>query len=267
VWVVERDVSDQCPLIIKYNNVDWGPKPFRFNNYWLHNSDFNDVVVNAWNSQNISGWMGFVLKERLKGLKGVIKNWSKEVYGKPEEKKKSLVEEIIKALDLKSEGVGLSMEEVAIRKSRFEELWVVLKCIDASIFQRSRSKWLKEGDSNTNYFHACIKSKKRRNMISALHTPLGWVEGPNNVRQATVNFFKDHFTKDDWNRPNLDGINFPMLSEEDNMQLLAPFSMEEIEGAVMDSDGTKCPGPDGFNFAFIKAFWDLMKHEVQILFD
>jgi hypothetical protein len=74
VWALERDVSDHCPLIIKYNNVDWGPKPFRFNNYWLHNSDFNEVVVNAWNSQNISGWMGFVLKERLKGLKGVIKN-------------------------------------------------------------------------------------------------------------------------------------------------------------------------------------------------
>jgi hypothetical protein len=139
VWVLERDVSDHCPLIIKYNNDDWGPKPFRFNNYWLQHRDFKEVVTNEWNSQQITGWMGFVLKERLKGLKGVIKNWSKEVYGKPEEKKKSLVEEI-KALDLKSEVVGLSMEEVAIRKCRFEELWVVLKSIDATIFQRSRSK-------------------------------------------------------------------------------------------------------------------------------
>ncbi|MCH82386.1 LINE-1 reverse transcriptase like, partial [Trifolium medium] len=32
-------------------------------------------------------------------------------------------------------------------------------------------------------------------------------------------------------------------------------------------DGSKCPGPDGFNFAFIKEFWNLMKHEVRIFFD
>jgi hypothetical protein len=121
VWVANRDVSDHCPIILKYHNDDWGPKPFRFNNFWLKNKQFKAVVVNAWNSQQISGWMGFVLKERLKGLKGVIKTWSKEVYGKPEETKNRLVDQI-KTLDLKSEVGGLSDEEVGIRKHLFEEL-------------------------------------------------------------------------------------------------------------------------------------------------
>jgi hypothetical protein len=62
-------------------------------------------------------------------------------------------------------------------------------------------------------------------------------------------------------------VDFPVLSEEDNNVLIAPFSLEEIEEAVKASDGTKCPGPDGFNFAFIKEFWNLMKHEVRIMFD
>jgi len=31
LWVLPRDVSDHCPLILK--NVGWGPRPFRFNNY------------------------------------------------------------------------------------------------------------------------------------------------------------------------------------------------------------------------------------------
>jgi exonuclease III len=208
VWVAARDVSDHCPLIIKYSNEDWGPKPFRFNNFWLRHKDFKEVVSNAWNSQEVSGWMGFILKERLKFLKGVIKLWSKEVYGKPEEKKKRLVEEI-KALDLKSEMVGLSVEEVGLRKQLFEELWVVLKSIDASIFQRSRSKWLKEGDSNTKYFHMCVNSKRRANTISALKTPLGWVEGPASIREATVTYFNNHFSNDEWIRPNLDGVTFP----------------------------------------------------------
>ncbi|MCH84888.1 LINE-1 reverse transcriptase like, partial [Trifolium medium] len=36
---------------------------------------------------------------------------------------------------------------------------------------------------------------------------------------------------------------------------------------VKESDGNKSPGPDGFNFAFLKAFWELIKGEVRILFD
>jgi len=36
---------------------------------------------------------------------------------------------------------------------------------------------------------------------------------------------------------------------------------------VKESDGNKSPGPDGFNFAFIKDFWYLMKDDVRIMFD
>jgi hypothetical protein len=41
----------------------------------------------------------------------------------------------------------------------------------------------------------------------------------------------------------------------------------EIENVILNSDGNKSPGPDGFNFAIIKAFWGLLKGEVRILFD
>ncbi|GAU47983.1 hypothetical protein TSUD_272280 [Trifolium subterraneum] len=64
--------------------------------------------------------------ERLKGLKVAIKDWSKDVYGRPEEKKRELVAEIL-ALDYKSESVGLSQEEVVKSKAKFEDLWRLLK--------------------------------------------------------------------------------------------------------------------------------------------
>jgi hypothetical protein len=173
----------------------------------------------------------------------------------------------IKELDLLSISTGLSVVEVETRRMLFDELWVVLKAIDASIFQRSRSTWLKEGDANTQFFHAQVKSRGRRNNISALLTENGWVEGPSNVRQATVSFFQQHFSSNVWDRPTLDGVEFPVLSEESNNILIAPFTMEEIEVVVKECEGSKCPGPDGFNFAFIKEFWDLMKHEVRVFFD
>jgi hypothetical protein len=45
------------------------------------------------------------------------------------------------------------------------------------------------------------------------------------------------------------------------------FTMGEISEVVKECDGSKSPGPDGFNFAFVKHFWDLMKNDVRIMFD
>jgi hypothetical protein len=215
---------------------------------------------------NMEGWMGYILSVRLRTLKGVIKNWNTATFGEVGAKKKGLVNDIL-ALDLKSEVMGLDDMEVMARKKLFDDLWRILKNIDALNFQRSRSRWLKEGDSNSKFFHNYIKTRKRRNNLTALRTPRGWVEGPNLVRREVVAFFKDHFEKEVWRRPNLNGITFPQLSLEKVGGLTACFSMEEITEVVMSSDGSKSPGPDGFNFAFIKGFWDLLKNDVRIMFD
>jgi hypothetical protein len=57
------------------------------------------------------------------------------------------------------------------------------------------------------------------------------------------------------------------LSDEENALLISPFSLEEIEEVVRCSDGNKCPGPDGFNFAFLKKFWGMLKGDFRIMFD
>jgi hypothetical protein len=210
--------------------------------------------------------MGFILKERLKCLKGAIKEWSSNSFGDAENRKLWLVARI-SDLDVRSELDGLEEGEVVERKKLFEELWSLLKSIDALTFQRARSKWLKEGDSNTRFFHNCIKGRKRINFVTALRTPVGWVEVPIRVRGAVVEYFKAHFDNDVWSRPTLDGITFPSLSEQNVSDLTAIFTLEEISSVVMGCDGSKSPGPDGFNFAFIKEFWDLLKGDVRVMFD
>ncbi|XP_028082409.1 uncharacterized protein LOC114283731 [Camellia sinensis] len=39
-WGLPRTVSDHCPIVLKEDNRDWGPKPFRFMNCWVLHSDF-----------------------------------------------------------------------------------------------------------------------------------------------------------------------------------------------------------------------------------
>ncbi|WJX68716.1 hypothetical protein P8452_53059 [Trifolium repens] len=210
--------------------------------------------------------MGFVLKERLKNLKGVIKEWSKSTYGVLKEKKKRLIHDI-NVLDIKSESMGLVEVEVVERKKIFEELWNILKSIDTMTFQRSRSKWLKEGDSNSRFFYNCIKGQSRRNNVMALRSQNGWVERPMQIREEVVSYFRSHFDNEEWHRPTLDGLEFPTISQDRVVELTANFSLEEITSVVRDCDGSKSPEPDGFNFAFIKEFWDLMKYEIGVMFD
>jgi hypothetical protein len=196
--------------------------------------------------------MGFILKEKLKILKGAIKDWSVIKFGVGEARKRLLIKGIV-ALDLKSEEVGIGYVEVAERKLMFFELWNLLKSTDALTFQRSRNKWLREGDANSRFFHNCINARKRRNNLVSLRTTTGRVEGPVGIRGEVVTFFKNHFDSDVWRRPTLDGIAFPRLGDDSVEMLTANFTLEEIT--------------DGFNFAFLKEFWDLLKVEVRIMFD
>jgi len=90
LWVLPRDVSDHCSFV-KSGRVGLGPKHFRFNNFWLKIREFKGVVEEAWRGQNVNGWMSFVLKEKLKGLKVKIKEWNKKVYGGMEERVENLM--------------------------------------------------------------------------------------------------------------------------------------------------------------------------------
>ncbi|MCI15574.1 RNA-directed DNA polymerase (Reverse transcriptase), partial [Trifolium medium] len=205
LWVLPRSVSDHCPLVVRFKDFDWGPKPFRFNNHWLEHKDFKGVVENFWRENNTIGWMAYVLKEKFKGLKAIIKAWNREAYGVVDEKIMKLISDI-SLLDIKGELVGLLEEEVGCRKTLFSELWHLKQSNESVLIQRSRAAWLKKGDANTSYFHACIKSRGKQNSISALQTDMGWVESPVGIRQLVVSFFRNHFSSVQWQRPKLDGI-------------------------------------------------------------
>jgi hypothetical protein len=266
LWVLPRSVSDHCSLIVRYSGFDWGPKPFRFNNHWLLNNNFHGVVEDYWRNCNFTGWMAVILKEKLKGLKSILRVWNKENYGQMDSKMNNLIEDI-KRLDLKSESLGISEEEVLLHKRKFSEMWQHRRCKESTIRQQSRQTWLREGDSNSRFFHASVKSRGKRNLISALQVGETWLESPADIRQATVDYFKLKFSTVSCLRPKLDGVSFPSLSEEENCWLTRPFALEELESMVKECDGNKSPGPDGFNFAFVKALWNVFKGEIRIMFD
>ncbi|KAI3727188.1 hypothetical protein L1987_66999 [Smallanthus sonchifolius] len=66
-------------------------------------------------------------------------------------------------------------------------------------------------------------------------------------------------------RPILSCQGINRLSEDEAASISSPFSLEEIRMAVWDCGGDKAPGPDGFNFTFIKQYWELLQADFQII--
>ncbi|GAU38725.1 hypothetical protein TSUD_396540 [Trifolium subterraneum] len=134
-----------------------------------------DAWGESWGQETPMGWMAFMLTQKLKTLKGDLKRWNKEVFGDIELKIELEIESI-KNFDLKAEAGQLSLEDDRARKLCQESMWKLLRFKETQIFQRSRSRWLQEGDANTNFFHNSVRQRRRRNLILALRVENRWVE-------------------------------------------------------------------------------------------
>lgn len=75
-------------------------------------------------------------------------------------------------------------------------------------------------------------------------------------------FFSNIFKEEYSSRPVFGGLNFQKLSLEQSDSLTVKFTHSEIDEAVQPCNSQKAPGPDGYNFRFIKEAWEVIKFDV-----
>nr|GEX94408.1 transposon TX1 uncharacterized [Tanacetum cinerariifolium] len=72
---------------------------------------------------------------------------------------------------------------------------------------------------------------------------------------------REEFKEARSNRPCFSSSRFRKLSDHKACFMESHMSVEEIKEAVVGCANSKAPGSDGFNFKFIKTFWDIIKFE------
>lgn len=120
--------------------------------------------------------------------------------------------------------------------------------------QRSRAVWLKFGDRNTRFFQAKARARWRTNRICALKRADGSEETKQEgLEKMAVHFYQRLFSAQEATEPSLI-CQFVLQKVTDEMQatLLRPFTVEEIEKALLQMGPCKAPGVDGFTAGFFK---------------
>ncbi|GKV32614.1 hypothetical protein SLEP1_g41208 [Rubroshorea leprosula] len=260
-WGLTRSVSDHCPILLRHQKVNWGPKPFRFFDVWLEQEGCQEVIREAWRKENTHGWAGFRLKEKLKSTKEALKIWSRNMVPEIERKMREAMTEIAQ-LDVKGEAIQLSEGEIERRKQASLIVWDNIRFKESMMQQKSRKAWLANGDANMKYFHNCVKGRWKRNEINSIHVKGVQLTEVDKMKEEIANFFEETFSEEQWVRPSVEGLQFKQISPAANDYLIAPFTEEEIKTAVWDCESSKAPGPDGFNFKFIKSEWETIRGDV-----
>lgn len=264
---IKRRVSDHVAILLRDETVDWGPKPFKFVNGWMKEEGFKKVVTEAWANGEQVGWKGYIIKEKFKSVKEKIKEWQKENV-------ESLVwrierkEDELNAFDVKMEKSELDESDLLDRKKTWDELNRLRELQDNLRVQQAKSRWVKEGDTNSKYFHKIVECKGRMRQWKGVRIKGKWLEDVGEVKEGVrlhfENLFADKNASDCVLPPCMEGHK---LSADSRLVLEARFTEEEIRSAVWGSGLDKSPGPDGFAASFFREFWETIKEDVVGFFN
>ncbi|CAJ2632329.1 unnamed protein product [Trifolium pratense] len=257
-----RGLSDHCPLVLSADEEDWGPRPSRMLKCWKDIPGYNLFVRDKWNSLQVDGWGGYVLKEKLKMIKVALKEWHK-THAQNLPSRIDNLKIRLASLDEKGEEDDISEEDLVELHGVSHDIHSLSRLQASISWQQSRSLWLKEGDANSKYFHSVLASRRRRNALSVIQVDGVTLEGVNPIRQAVFSHFESHFQAPNVDRPGVDDLQFKRLNPMEIGGLTKPFSENEVKLAVWDCDSYKSPGPDGINFGFIKDFWAELRGDVM----
>jgi hypothetical protein len=184
-------VSDHSPiLVIVERIISYGPKLFKFFNFWADHSNVLDWVEEGWRI-DVEGFSMFRLYAKLKAVKRILKTKNLEVLG-------GLGQRVIKARqDLaKAQADFLSShgDVDCLRKERecLHELVSNIAIEENFMKQKSRNNWLNLGDGNTTFFHKVVKAKNSYNLIKVLKDEEGnRITDMQHIKDLAVGFYQN----------------------------------------------------------------------------
>ena len=184
VMPLGRPTSDHVPCYVSIQTKIPKTKLFRFEDYWIKQPGFFDVVQCLWNKRCYAPNAAAVLCKKLKTLRYDLKQWSKTIS-----KLTVLIDNCNKTLleiDGLEERRRLSVPEANFRNILKRHLLHLLDCKKAHWKKRCTVRYFKFGDGNTKFFHRVATERFRRNNIASLRVADGSIVYDHGAKEAVL---------------------------------------------------------------------------------
>ncbi|RVX06412.1 hypothetical protein CK203_023562 [Vitis vinifera] len=209
----------------------------------------NQSRASWWQEMVVRGSASFRLTAKLKELKQNLKNWNREVFGSLECNKDATLQQVEYWDRMECER-SLTDEELTCKKEAKEGYakWVDLE--ETHWRQASRELWLKEGGRNTGYFHRMASAHRRANYMDRIKINGVSLSRDQEVREGIANAYQQLLLESsDW-EADIGRLQLNQINHQEAGMLELSFSKVEVQVALMEMNGDKAPGPDGFTLAF-----------------
>lgn len=221
---------------------------FRFENLWLREAHCREIMIESW-----SKTYGQTLMERVGSCGKAIWIWGKH-FSRNFQRRLDYWRRRMEVSKFRRDQSGISLFNYA----QAEYLRVLRQ---QNIYWRQRAKqfWLKEGDSNSSFFHKAVKRRQHANRIAKLRDNNGtWIERGTQLDTLITSYFHDLYTPALSNYDPVISCIEPLITDAHNETLSRRVTIQEVKTALFDMKSEKSPGPDGLNPGFFQHFWDII---------
>ncbi|XP_024195622.1 uncharacterized protein LOC112198734 [Rosa chinensis] len=224
-------------------------------------SDHVPILLHEKWQADFSGAPMFQVTKKITNTRMALDKWQRETFRVRQQQMMGVRTRLEEFMDAT---VTVTIQEE--KKTLMDKLHVLLSEEKAFWRQRAKIQWLKEGDSNTGFFHRKAANRKRKNVIHGLYDENGvWRDDDKGMEQIVTSYFTQMFTSSPIDMEamhhTLEAIQ-PCVSAEMNLQLCRNYTEEEIREALFQMYPTKSPGPDGMAPLFFQHYWDTIGKDV-----
>jgi hypothetical protein len=165
--VLSSSVSDHAPLMLSLNSGYRPKRRFHFERLWEKLEGFEEAVQEGWRCDDSIVDPFKRLNELMRNSALHLQAWSQRTIGNVK-LKIAIANLVIHKLDAAQDRRVLSPGERWLRRN-LKQILMSLCPLERTIArQRSRMRWLRDGDANSKLFHSVANGRKARNFIPSV---------------------------------------------------------------------------------------------------
>ncbi|KAL1219679.1 Secreted RxLR effector protein 78 [Cardamine amara subsp. amara] len=260
--------SDHSPCHISLFTPppSFGSRSFKFFNFLAKQPSFIPTIQRAWETAGDTVTNLRDLCYKLKILKRPLKSFSREHFSDIE-KRVSDADILLQSLQVLA---LTNPTPITLQQEHDAHIsWQALRLAEESFFrQRSRVKWMEEGDLNTRFFHLVMRVRNASNAVKYFLKQDGTrTTSLEEMHSLAVSHFTDFLTtiKGDYCCYLPQFLNHLCSTKCSTLQqaiLLAPFTADVVKSTLLKLPLNKTLGPDGLTAEFFRASWEVLELEI-----